>query len=76
MTKKLQTQIKGQEIAEKLHKPNIRQIEKRKVHWSFKNNVWGVDLADMQLINKFNKVFLFLLCVIGIFSKFGWVFFL
>ena len=31
------------------------------------------DLADMQLISKFNKVFWFLLCVTDIFSKYTWV---
>ena len=45
----------------------------RKVHSSFKYNIWGADVADMQLINKFNKGICFLLCVIGIFSKYEWV---
>ena len=31
------------------------------------------DLADMQLVSKFNKGFRFLLCVIDIFSKYAWV---
>ena len=36
--------------------------------------IFGVfDLADMQLISKFNKGFGFLLCVIDIFSKYAWV---
>ena len=39
----------------------------------FKDNTWGADLADMQLISKFNKRFRFLLCVIDIFSKYAWV---
>ena len=38
----------------------------------FKDNIWGADLADMQLISKFNKGFRFLLCVINIFSKYAW----
>ena len=38
---------------------------------SFKDNIWGVDLADMQLLSKFNKEFRFLLCVIYIFSKYA-----
>ena len=33
----------------------------------------GADLADMQLISTFNKGFIFLFCVIGIFSKCVWV---
>ena len=40
---------------------------------SFKDNIWGADLADMQLLSKFNKGFRFLLCVIDIFSKYAWV---
>ena len=39
----------------------------------FKDNIWGVDLADMQLLSKFNKGYRFLLCVIDIFSKYAWV---
>ena len=35
-------------------------------------NIWGADLADTQLISKFNKGFSFLLCVIDIFSKYAW----
>ena len=40
---------------------------------SFRDNTWGIDLADMQLLSKFNKGFRFLLCVIDIFSKYAWV---
>ena len=39
----------------------------------FKDNIWGADLADMQSINKYNKGFYFLLCVIDIYSKYAWV---
>ena len=40
---------------------------------SILDNVWGADLADMQLISKFNKGIRFLLCVTIIFSKYAWV---
>ena len=40
---------------------------------SFRDNIWSEDLADMQLLCKFNKGFIFLLCVIDIFSKYAWV---
>ena len=43
------------------------------MHSSFKDNIWGADLADMQLLSKFNKGFRFLLCLIDIFSKYAWV---
>ena len=39
---------------------------------SFRDNIWGADLADMQLLSKFNKGFRFLLCVIDIYSKYAW----
>ena len=61
------------QLADELHKPIIRKFIKRKVYFSFKDNIWGVDLADMQLLSKFNKGFRFLLCVIDIFSKYAWV---
>ena len=38
---------------------------------SFRDNIWGADLADMQLLSKFNKGFRFLLCVIDIYSKYA-----
>ena len=34
------------------------------VYSGFKDNIWGADSADMQLISKFNKAFRFLLCVL------------
>ena len=40
---------------------------------SFRDNIWGADLADMQLLSKFNKGYKFLLCVIDIYSKYAWV---
>ena len=58
------------QLANDLHKPVIRKFNKRKVHSLFKDNIWGVDLADMQLLSKFNKRFRFLLCVIDSFSKY------
>ena len=61
------------QLADKLHKPIIRKFKKRKVYSSFRDNIWGADLADMQLISKFNKGFRFLLCVIDIFIKYAWV---
>ena len=65
--------ISNKELAKELHKPVTRKFDKRKLHSSFINNTWGADLADMQLIIKFNKEIRFLLCVIDVFSKYAWV---
>ena len=56
-----------QQLAEKLHKPIIRKFKERTAYSGFKDNIWGTDLADMQLLSKFDKRFRFLLCVIDIF---------
>ena len=61
------------QLANELHKPIIRKFRKRKVYFSFRYNIWGVDLPDMQLLSKFNKGFRFLLYVVDIFSKYAWV---
>ena len=63
----------NEQLAEELHKPIIRKFKRREVYSAFKDNIWAVDLADMQLISKFNKGFRFLLCVIDIYSKYAWV---
>ena len=62
----------NEQLAEELHKSIIRKFKKRKVYSAFKDNIWGVDLADMQLISKFDKGVRVLLCVIDIFSKYAW----
>ena len=61
------------QIAGKRYKPFIRKFKKRKLHSSFIDNIWGTDLADMQLINKFNKRINFLLIITFIFSKYACV---
>ena len=69
----IKSMLPNEQLAGELHKPIIRKFKKIKVYSAFKDNVWGADLADMQLISKFNKVFKKLLCVIDIFSKYAWV---
>ena len=63
----------NEQLAEELHKPIIRKFKKRKVYSAFKDNIWGADLADMQLLSKYNKGIRFLLGAIDIFSKYAWV---
>ena len=61
------------QLADELHKPIIKKVEKRKVYSSFRDNIWGVDLADMQSLSKNNKGVKYLLCAIDLFSKCAWV---
>ena len=61
------------QLANELHKPIIRKFKKRKVYSSFRDNIWGVDLADMQSLSKYNKGIKYLLCATDLFSKYAWV---
>ena len=65
--------LQNQQLTEELHKLIIRKSKKRKVYSAFKDNIWAADLADMQLLSRYNKVIRFLLCVPNIFSKYAWV---
>ena len=47
--------------------------KKKKVYSSFRDNIWGADLVDMQSLRKYNKGNKYLLCIIGLFSKYVWV---
>ena len=65
--------MSNKELAQELHKPNIKNFLKRNVQSPFIDNIWGDDLTDMQLRSKFNKGIRFLSFVIDIFSKYAWV---
>ena len=63
----------NQQLANEFHKLIIRKFKKRKVYSSFKDNILGVDLADMQIISKYNRGIKYLLCSIDFFSKYAFV---
>ena len=54
------------QLADELHKPIIKKFKKRKVYSSFRDNIWGVDLPDMQSLSKYNKGIKYLLCTIDL----------
>ena len=47
----------------------LETLKKRKVYSYFKDNIWGVDLADMQSLSKYNTGIKYLLCAIDLFCK-------
>ena len=61
------------QLTDELHKPIIRKFEKRKVYLSFRDTIWGVDLADMQSLSRYNTGIKYLLCAIDLFSKYAWI---
>ena len=44
---------------------------KKKVYSQFKDNIWRVDLADIQSLSRKNKGIKYLLCVIDFYSKYA-----
>ena len=65
--------MSNEQLAKELHKPSIRKFKRQRVYSSFKYNIWGVDLADMQLIRKYNQRVRYLLYAIDFFSIYAWV---
>ena len=61
------------QLGNERHKQIIRKHKRRKVYSSFRDNIWGVDLANMQSLSKYNKGIKYLLCAIDLFSKYVWV---
>ena len=72
-TLKNTTKLSSPILADELHKPIVRNFNKRKVYSQFKDNIWGVDLADMQSLSRKNKGIKYLLCVIDFYSKYAFV---
>ena len=52
----------------------LENLRDEKVYSSFRDNNWGVDLANMQSLSKYNKGIKYLLCTIDLFSKYAWIF--
>ena len=63
----------NQQLDQELHKSVIRKFEKHKVYSSFKDKIWDADLADIQLISKYNRGVKCFICIIDIFSKYALV---
>ena len=54
------------QLADELHKPIIRKFRKRKVYFSFRDNIWGYEfdnkgpkfkVGDYVRISKYNNIF-------------------
>ena len=60
-------------LAEELHKPVRRKFKRRRVLVSGIDKIWAADLADMQAFSKLNRGIKYLLAVIDVFSKYGYL---
>ena len=64
---------KAPTLAEELHKPVKRKFKRRRVLVNGIDKIWAADLANMQVFAKFNRGIKYLLAVIDVFSKYGWL---
>ena len=62
-----------QQLSNELHRRNTTKFKKCKVYSPHSDDIQGADLAGMKLISKYKKGLRFLLCGIGIYSKYIWV---
>ena len=60
-------------LAAELHKPVKRNFPKRRVLSNGLDEIWAADLVEMGKFSKWNKGIKYLLMVIDVFSKFGWI---
>ena len=63
----------AQQLAKELHKPIRRKFTKRRVFAKGIDEIWAADLVEMQRFSDWNKGIKYLLLVIDVFSKFGWI---
>ena len=63
----------SQQLAEELHKPITRNFRKRRVISYGVDKIWTADLVEIQKYSKWNKGIKYLLTVIDVFSKYGWI---
>ena len=61
------------QFANEIHRWITRKFKKRKVYSYFRDNIWDVDLTDIQSLSKYNKGIKYLLCAIDLFNKYAWV---
>ena len=62
-----------QQLADELHKPITKNFSKRKVISNGIDKIWAADLVERQKFSKWNKGIKYLLMVIDVFSKYGWI---
>ena len=61
------------QLANELHKPVRRRFDKRTVIAKQVGDIWTTDLVGMSAFSRSNKGYKYLLTVIDVVSKYGWV---
>ena len=61
------------QLANELLKPVLRRFDKRTVFAKQVDDIWTADLVDISSFSKSNQGYKYLLTVIAVFSKYGWI---
>ena len=62
-----------EKLADEQHKPIKRNFTRRRVIVNHIDEIWCSDLVEMQQFSKWNKGYRYLLMVLDVFSKYGWI---
>ena len=65
--------IWSNQLASELHKVARSRFEKRTVFAKQVDDTWAADLLDMSPFSRSNKGYKYLLTVIDVYSKYGWI---
>ena len=61
------------QLTNELHRPVRRRFDKRTVFAKQVDDIWTANLVDMSTLSRTNKGYIYLLTVIDVFSKYGWI---
>jgi transposase InsO family protein len=59
-------------LVNELHKPARKNYPRRKMIMKAIDDLWQIDLVEMQKFSKINKGYKYILTIICVFSKFAW----
>ncbi|KAL9986619.1 hypothetical protein ACROYT_G000790 [Oculina patagonica] len=62
-----------EKLADELHTQIKRNFTRRRVIVNHIDEIWCSDLVEMQQFSKWNKGYRYLLMVLDVFSKYGWI---
>ena len=64
--------MERKELAAEIHHRVKRNFKKRKVIVFRKDEIWAIDIAQMNAYESFNDGYKYILCIIDVFSKYAW----
>ena len=60
------------QFSAEIHKRAIKKFTRRKVIVNSIDDIWAMDLADLNSLISYNNEYRCMLCIVDVFSKFAW----